>query len=359
MWSGSIREVDNYVGRWRVAADRLQTRASNAYAGASLTLARARERSETLLRGLGDIARELSDVWIQPAEFNRQMSERGWIASDDMPMELLRMVVAAASRSVDEAEAILVQAHDEMYLRRGLERLARVPAIAPRISLLERALTDHAEGRLHASIPVVLIQIDGIVQDLAGRSFFAQRPPRSLHLQDSVVGRASGLTELAKSLGMQRVGLSTTPISIPYRHGILHGRDIQYATPLVAAKTWAALFALRPWASRMTAPSLDAEPDWADDISEPWAHAWSSGSRAARLLGMTAGRELADGRSVQAATPVRSRREERSVARPAHRRARQQRGWRHELNRPSDATIGTATGNGKTPKVMPARIEEE
>ncbi len=287
------------------------------------------------------------------------MSNRGWIASDDMPMAMLRVVVAAASSSVEEAEAILVRAHDEMYLRRGLERLARVPVIAPRISLLERALADHVEGRLHASIPVVLIQIDGIVQDLAGRSFFARRPPRSLYLQDSVVGRASGLTELAKSLGMQRVGLSTTPISLPYRHGILHGRDIQYATPPVAAKTWAALFALRPWASRMTAPSLDVDPNWADDISEPWAHAWSSGSRAARLLGMPAGRGLSDGRSVQAASSVRSRRGERSSRsrRPADRDTGGVRGT--SCDRPSDTAISAATGNWDTPKFMPAPIEKD
>lgn len=41
---------------------------------------------------------------------------------------------------------------------------------------------------------------------------------------------------------------TTEPVAMPYRHGILHGRDLAYDTKIVAAKCWAALFALREWA---------------------------------------------------------------------------------------------------------------
>lgn len=41
---------------------------------------------------------------------------------------------------------------------------------------------------------------------------------------------------------------NTVEISIPYRNGILHGRDLGYANKKVAAKAWAAMFAIRDWA---------------------------------------------------------------------------------------------------------------
>jgi len=37
-------------------------------------------------------------------------------------------------------------------------------------------------------------------------------------------------------------------MTIPYRNGILHGRDLGYANKIVAAKCWATLFAVGDWA---------------------------------------------------------------------------------------------------------------
>lgn len=44
---------------------------------------------------------------------------------------------------------------------------------------------------------------------------------------------------------------STEDLTIPFRHGILHGRDLGFANKLVAAKSWAALFALGEWARKV------------------------------------------------------------------------------------------------------------
>jgi len=57
------------------------------------------------------------------------------------------------------------------------------------------------------------------------------------------------------------------PIRVPYRHGILHGLDLNYDNPLVAAKAWAALFAARDWALKVergtvTAPPPGPKPSW-------------------------------------------------------------------------------------------------
>jgi hypothetical protein len=46
-----------------------------------------------------------------------------------------------------------------------------------------------------------------------------------------------------------------------YRHGILHGRDINYANKTVAAKCWAALFALNDWARAVKDGKKNPPPD--------------------------------------------------------------------------------------------------
>jgi hypothetical protein len=56
----------------------------------------------------------------------------------------------------------------------------------------------------------------------------------------------------------------TEEIRIPHRHGIVHGMDLGYNNRYVAAKCWAALFAVRDWAikaarDKLSPPELEPE----------------------------------------------------------------------------------------------------
>src|SRR5690606_12479395 len=63
-----------------------------------------------------------------------------------------------------------------------------------------------------------------------------------------IAGHSSGLNVLKDIFTVGRNKTSKEKISIPYRNGILHGRDLGYANKKVAAKAWAAMFAIRDWA---------------------------------------------------------------------------------------------------------------
>ena len=65
---------------------------------------------------------------------------------------------------------------------------------------------------------------------------------------DSISAREGGLPDLVELMASPRGHTTAGPIDVPYRHGILHGRDLGYGNRLVAAKAWAALFSLRDWA---------------------------------------------------------------------------------------------------------------
>lgn len=69
--------------------------------------------------------------------------------------------------------------------------------------------------------------------------------------QDKIAGHNSGLTALAALFGKSRTKTTTEKITLPYRNGIIHGRDLGYANKLIATKVWSCLFAVADWARKI------------------------------------------------------------------------------------------------------------
>lgn len=199
-------------------------------------------------RGLAAQAREMTSL---PGRFNSVLGPRGWIAYERMNHELLREAAELAEAGqFEDAEALLMDALDEESLRFQLRSMTAVAAYRSRAGLLDLAADDFLAGRYHAAVPVVLAQIDGIVADVAGRTLFTKTKDilPKLIAWDSISAREGGLPDLIELMASPRHQTTDGPIEVPYRHGILHGRDLGYATRLVATKAWAALFSLREWA---------------------------------------------------------------------------------------------------------------
>lgn len=64
---------------------------------------------------------------------------------------------------------------------------------------------------------------------------------------DSVAGHSTGLNDVSKLMSRTRRKTNTEEIEIPYRNGILHGRDLNYSNPIVSSKALAVIFALIDW----------------------------------------------------------------------------------------------------------------
>jgi hypothetical protein len=127
--------------------------------------------------------------------------------------------------------------------------LGQAQAFGRRMRLLELALEDYAEQRYHACVPVVLAQVDGACHDVGLKKLFHRE-----HLQhkvklpeawDSISAHPEALTKLVRMFSEERLITSTDNPSMPYRNGILHGRDLGYDNQMVAAKVWALLFSIR------------------------------------------------------------------------------------------------------------------
>lgn len=196
-----------------------------------------------------------------PDRFNALLGPRGWATFEDMDVAVARDAVLLAEGGDPEgAEDVLVQHFDAQTLREGVERLCeRIPAFGVRRHLLLAAVEDHREGRYHASVLVALAQLDGIAHDLTNTKFFVKNPTR-LVLRDTIIGHRSGLATLAGIMSPHRGQTSTLEINVPYRHGIMHGRDLGYVNERVSAKSLTALLALGSWALERDRDGRDAKP---------------------------------------------------------------------------------------------------
>lgn len=64
-------------------------------------------------------------------------------------------------------------------------------------------------------------------------------------------------------MSARRARTFATEIGVPYRHGIVHGKDLGYANKRVSAKSLAALLALGSWGLERNRDELDTEPSLA------------------------------------------------------------------------------------------------
>ncbi|HEY3444670.1 MAG TPA: hypothetical protein VGK29_28220 [Paludibaculum sp.] len=191
--------------------------------------------------------------------FNDLFAARGWVAYDWLSIEVAKTAIAEAEAGdMDQAEGMLVQHYGADQISLQLRTLMGLASFRPRMRLAELALIDYREGRYHACVPVVLALLDGMVNDLGNLGFFSEHV--DLTAWDSIAACDSGINELKTLLFGPRKKTTEETVAVPYRNGILHGRDLGYDNRMVAAKSWAALFATADWARRIEQGKRKAPP---------------------------------------------------------------------------------------------------
>lgn len=207
-----------------------------------------------------------------PDQFNERFSDLGWIAYESMNMEVMKSAISIYdSEGKDLAEQFLADSYDKKCLEWGIRWFNGHPEFRRRIRLAELAREDYLAGRYHACIPLLLSMLDGLVNDVSKHvGFFAEST--DMTTWDCIAAHESGLQALASLMTKSRNKTNEDPISIPYRHGILHGRELAFDTKLVAAKSWAALFAARDWAVAIAhgkkTPKPKQEISWTDLLGQ-------------------------------------------------------------------------------------------
>ena len=206
-----------------------------------------------------------------PDKFNERFSELGWVAYESMSLEIMKEAIAKYdTEGVKVAEQFLTDSYDADCLKWGVLRLQGNQEFRRRVRLIELAKEDYLAKRYHACIPLLLSLLDGIVNDISKHvGFFADSA--NMTVWDSMAAHETGLQVVASLFTKSRNKTNAEALTIPYRHGILHGRELAFDNKLVAAKVWAALFATRDWADALiSAKSSDSieEKGWKEVLSD-------------------------------------------------------------------------------------------
>lgn len=182
-----------------------------------------------------------------PDKFNQIFNKRGWIAYGSMNADLMKTaVIIANDEDINSAENYLVEEYSK-NLKEMISIYFNYPEeFKIRKHLLDLAYNDYIEERYYSSVFLLLSIIDGIVADsneADGKGFHAAE--NDIYAWDSIAAHKTGLNELQKLFYQNRGQTNPEEIFIPFRNGIMHGRDLNFNNKLIATKLWATLFALK------------------------------------------------------------------------------------------------------------------
>lgn len=189
-----------------------------------------------------------AETLLLPDRFNELFALLGWIAYESLNLDVMkRAIETAETAGVEHAEEFLADHYNEETLKWGILRFNGHPDFRKRLRLVELAKDDYLAERYHACIPLLISLTDGLVNDVSKHvGLFAENS--DMTAWDSIAAHETGLQSLAKLLGRGRNKTNEDEITIPFRHGILHGRELAFDNKVVASKCWSTLFAVRDWA---------------------------------------------------------------------------------------------------------------
>ena len=195
-----------------------------------------------------DFKKQIIHLSTLPDRFNNHFAKNGWIAHESMNSDLMeRAVELAESGEIEDANQELVNYYCSGEIEWLLMHFKGFPEFSKRLDFIKLAYKDTIDKKFYSSIPTLLMVIDGSVNDIdKNKGFFTEST--DLTAWDSIAAHSSGLSVIRNVFNSARKKTTTEPIDMPYRNGILHGRDLGFANEVVAAKCWATLIAIKDWA---------------------------------------------------------------------------------------------------------------
>ncbi|MEV8183289.1 hypothetical protein [Specibacter sp. NPDC078692] len=152
---------------------------------------------------------------------------------------------------------------------------------------MEKAIELHFAGEYAASVPILMSQIDGLTRDLVGQTFFQNVTAKNQENfidDESLAGMPGNLVEVRRVFSTP--SYETTRSGSISRHGVMHGRELDYDTLENSTKCIVLLAALAEYLP----PFADTKGFEALDVHS---------STAAGLLGVDDEGRLLDDRDVR------------------------------------------------------------
>lgn len=179
-------------------------------------------------------------------KFNPMFKDEAWVLNNYLPFDSCQSALFLAEKGkLDKANLALIEGVTD-GIDKFMLHLAGAPAFNDRKAILENARELYLQGNHSAAVLLLLIALDGISNDIANLGIFAQNS--DLGAWDSITQYEETFTYIQENfLTKSRTKTNLEEIYLPYRNGILHGRDVNFSNSHVSAKCWNILFTLRTW----------------------------------------------------------------------------------------------------------------
>lgn len=176
-------------------------------------------------------------------KYNSYFSDLGWIMYGNMNLEFANECIKEYEENgIEKAEEKLLN----YYLNNDGKFYFKSLLFKQRFELLNQGLDAHFNGDFYKSVPIFLIIADSVVNEYTkSKGFFTDNV--DISCWDSIVDLSSGLNKLKDIYNKSRKKVNYDEIRMPYRNGILHGRDLNFANKYVSCKAFVLLLALDNW----------------------------------------------------------------------------------------------------------------
>lgn len=179
--------------------------------------------------------------------FIKNFSDYGWCAYESMSSELAKKANKAFEEGgIDKGEKELIDYYKTKVKNTIYGIKSKSEPFMIRCDLIHKALDYHFNEEYYASVPLLLMVIDGVVHDFTKQKGFFSNGT-DISAWDCIVGCDNTLVKARNLCAIDRPKTITDEIQLPYRNGILHGRDLNYANEYVSCKCISLLLAVSDW----------------------------------------------------------------------------------------------------------------
>lgn len=170
--------------------------------------------------------------------FTARYSPLGWAMFGKMSATVMG---EALELEVNEGDAHLTRYHLDFQTLRFNGQRFKQDSYRPWYELYERAVERAVAEDYVSCVPLVLMITDGLIKRSTGRHGFSGGTDTPVF--DSIAAEAGGIADTLSLMSVPRDRVNNVPLALPYRHGIIHGADVNYGHAIVAAKAFNALHA--------------------------------------------------------------------------------------------------------------------
>ena len=196
---------------------------------------------------LDRIKKDMSDLIMTTEEYNNNFSDYGWIAYSLINVEFMKKANKLfKDNGIEKAEEFIADYYIENS--KNAKRFIQYSSneFRKRANIINEAFEAYENERYCSAVTLFLTIADGVINDFTkNKGFFTEGV--DLDCWDCLVECDKGLKKIKDIYNLPRKKTNEKIIKMPYRNGILHGRDLNYGNKFVCGKCFVMLLAISEW----------------------------------------------------------------------------------------------------------------